>query len=460
MQCEAPALQALQNTPGCARALHGQCSTRPHDRRGPQGAGRRRGHAAVPRGNRDEKQDTRSPRGFSGVSRAATRDTCPSANGGCIGVTVVTSQPGRQRVRRTNGTSQGVGLRAANPSSGHQGAEGRASSGVSPRHCGKRGTGGNPGWRGAGVWAGHSESWGTSWAGSRPGRLHPPRTPPPHTPGLGRRRESGPRARETVLPPPRSPQGGRPRGAGLSLGPPTPPPPPGGLALLQERQEGRRPPHQEAGTEGWQGRLPSPPAAAPSPTGPLRAPASTAAQRAGPVASPQRGWWPDQSLGALPPALPHGSTPGPRTTVASGAFCGCDDDRPVCGWGGGGGARKLAGPVGGPVASDLARLYRRCQHRPRLHLQGSAGCSRTPAARILPQDPRSSEMPRPGGPRPLPVRLWPWVPGKESSDVCAGLGPGCQVVPERCPFGPPPPALSCVPARGRLPQSRENTAAD
>lgn len=190
-------MQALQNTPGCARALHGQCSTRPHDRRGPQGAGRRRGHAAVPRGNRDEKQDTRSPRGFSGVSRAATRDTCPSANGGCIGVTVVTSQPGRQRVRRTNGTSQGVGLRAANPSSGHQGAEGRASSGVSPRHCGKRGTGGNPGWRGAGVWAGHSESWGTSWAGSRPGRLHPPRTPP-HTPGLGRRRESGPRARETV----------------------------------------------------------------------------------------------------------------------------------------------------------------------------------------------------------------------------------------------------------------------
>lgn len=130
-----------------------------------------------------EETGTRSrtrgpPRGFSGVSRAATQDTCPSANGGCIGVTVVTSQPGRQRVRRTNGTSQGVGLRAANPSSGHQGAEGRASSGVSPRHCGKRGTGGNPGWRGAGVWAGHSESWGMSWAGSRPGRLHPPRTPP------------------------------------------------------------------------------------------------------------------------------------------------------------------------------------------------------------------------------------------------------------------------------------------
>lgn len=186
---------------------------------------------------------------------------------------------------------------------------------------------------------GRGSGLATLRAGARPGQgaalagctLH---GPPPHTPGLGRRRESGPRARETVLPPPRSPQGGGPRGAGLSLGPPTPPPPPGGLALLQERQEGRRPPHQEAGTEGWQGRLPSPPAAAPSPTGPLRAPASTAAQRAGPVASPRRGWWPDQSLGALPPALPHGSTPGPRTTVASGAFCGCDDNRPVCGWGG------------------------------------------------------------------------------------------------------------------------------
>lgn len=183
---------------------------------------------------------------------------------------------------------------------------------------------------------GRGSGLATPRAGARPGQgaalagctLH---GPPPHTPGLGRRRESGPRARETVLPPPRSPQGGGPRGAGLSLGPPTPPPPPGGLALLQERQEGRRPPHQEAGTEGWQGRLPSPPAAAPSPTGPLRAPASTAAQRAGPVASSRRGWWLDQSLGALPPALPHGSTPGPRTMVASSAFCGCDDDRPVCG---------------------------------------------------------------------------------------------------------------------------------
>lgn len=101
--------------------------------------------------------------------------------------------------------------------------------------------------------------------------------------------------------------------------------------------------------------------------------------------------------------------------------------------------------------------------RPRLHLQGSAGCSKgehclhSPPRPVRLRDaPARRPMSPPRGPRcpsqdahvPSP---WPSVPRKESADVCASLGPGCRVGPECCPLGPPLPALSCVPARGRCP---------
>lgn len=218
--------------------------------------------------------------------------------------------------------------------------------------------------------------------GARPGRLHPPQTPP-NTPGLGRRREVAHGRGQTVLAP-QCPQGGgssqrRPEpgtalpgsGLGRSGGPPSQ-----RVASLCSRKGGAPAPGsrltlQPAPRAGGDvcPRLPLPPVAPGAPWGP--GPPSCAKSRAhgdlleGLVAGQAQGSGPEPGGPATCSAM--GSTQGRRAMAPSVALFRQQTPGRVTTTDRvwlevGAGARRLAGPAGGAVASDLARQYRGCRH--------------------------------------------------------------------------------------------------
>lgn len=268
-------------------------------------------------------------------------------------------------MKRTKGISQGAGLRAANPSSSHQEAEGGAGSGVSPGTEANEALVGAPGGEGRGSGPATLRAGARPGQGARPGRLHPPQTPP-NTPGLGRRREVARGRGQTVLAP-QCPQGGgssqrRPEpgtalpgsGLGRSGGPPSQrvaslcsrkggAPAPGSRLVLQ--------PAPRAGGDVCP-RLPLPPVAPGAPWGP--GPPSCAKSRAhgdlleGLVAGQAQGSGPEPGGPATCSAM--GSTQGRRVTAPSVAVQTADtrksDDYRPCVVGSGGGCKETGRSCG------------------------------------------------------------------------------------------------------------------
>lgn len=250
---------------------------------------------------------------------------------------------------------------------------------------------------------GRGSGLATLRAGARPGQgaalagctLH---RPPPHT---------HPRVRKA--------QGEWPTGAGNSA---APTPVPTGRGSSRRRPEPGTP--HPAATTGWPRSAPGKTgrAEAPAPGSRHRGLAGTSAlasccrpvthraspgpglhQRAGPVASSRRGWWPDQSLGALPPALPHGSTlgrgrrwpPAPSVAVMTTDLCvvgggwRCEEIGRSRGWPCGFGPGSALPQVPAPAAAPPAGLCglqqdARCPHPPPRPAQLRDAPSRRPTA--------------------------------------------------------------------------------